>query len=161
MRKVVGGKKSSEGSSSSSNSNSKHTPAAPAAHTSKTEQEAILKSFEILICDFPQYVLGHFNFSFLNVLFFRVLSQIVTSVDSSDHNQLCSVLINLSLTCGCTFGMLRIFMESEFIKNARGDPGAIMRGNCIASKLAKEYLSRKCVTTFLLIRVKIKWDKTT
>lgn len=105
--------------------NKEGSAAAKVAKVGKTEQEAISKAFAILCSQFPQAV-----------------ALLAGTVESNGHNQLCNVLINLSLTSGVTFPMIRFFIEDDFAKNARGDPGAIMRGNCIASKLTKEYLNR-------------------
>lgn len=51
-------------------------------------------------------------------------------------------MIDVALATGNSFTLLRELILNEFKKNYKDDPGSIMRGNCAASKITKEYLNK-------------------
>ena len=61
-------------------------------------------------------------------------------VNGTEYDHLCQVFIDLAAATGTLFPMIRQFILEEFRKNSKEDPGSIMRGNCVASKLTKLYL---------------------
>jgi hypothetical protein len=69
-------------------------------------------------------------------------------INNNEHDEFCSAFLNLSLATGTTFPLIRYLILDEFKKNAKDDPGSIMRGNCMASKVTKAYLSILFYTLF-------------
>eukprot|EP01114_Cavostelium_apophysatum_P015111 TRINITY_DN4052_c0_g1_i3.p1 TRINITY_DN4052_c0_g1~~TRINITY_DN4052_c0_g1_i3.p1 ORF type:complete len:946 (+),score=210.27 TRINITY_DN4052_c0_g1_i3:187-3024(+) len=116
---------SSHGASTSHASLSLSTSSSSTSKFSKTERETMTNVFNFLVNDCPDPLL-----------------KMAKLVHSEELNELSSVLVDFSLANGNTFPMLRLFVEDEFIRNSREDPGSIMRGNCIASKIVKEYLNK-------------------
>eukprot|EP01119_Soliformovum_irregulare_P014656 TRINITY_DN4018_c0_g1_i1.p1 TRINITY_DN4018_c0_g1~~TRINITY_DN4018_c0_g1_i1.p1 ORF type:complete len:984 (+),score=292.65 TRINITY_DN4018_c0_g1_i1:46-2997(+) len=92
---------------------------------SKTEQDIVIKAFLCILEQSP-----------------TIMSSFGLLVPSGEYDQLCSVLVDLSILTGTTFPMIRSFIQDEFEKNSKEDPGSIMRGNCLASKLIKQFLNR-------------------
>eukprot|EP01117_Protostelium_nocturnum_P009725 TRINITY_DN3477_c0_g1_i2.p1 TRINITY_DN3477_c0_g1~~TRINITY_DN3477_c0_g1_i2.p1 ORF type:complete len:986 (-),score=291.18 TRINITY_DN3477_c0_g1_i2:42-2999(-) len=119
------GRKKDTPASPSLGKGDKGEKAAEAAVTplSKSEQEATRRLF-VLLVSCP-----------------RLLSifEINGGMSSDD---LCKGMISISQATGTTFDMIRHYIADDFKRHATADQGSIMRGNCIASKLTKEFLKR-------------------
>jgi hypothetical protein len=73
----------------------------------------------------------------------RVLINIERAT-ATDVDDLCSLLIDFAIATGTSFPIIRSFIQDEFKNNVKASgEGSIMRGNSIASKLTKAYLSKR------------------
>ncbi|PRP75822.1 ras GTPase-activating protein with iq motif [Planoprotostelium fungivorum] len=111
-----------EANNSSTNLSRNSNDPPPDFKLSKTEQDATKKLFSLMVgCP-------------------KLLSFMEKAPGSSED--LPRGLISLSQATGTTFDMIRYFVAEDFKRHAGSDAGSIMRGNCIASKLTKEFLKR-------------------
>eukprot|EP01118_Nematostelium_gracile_P002112 TRINITY_DN1225_c0_g1_i1.p1 TRINITY_DN1225_c0_g1~~TRINITY_DN1225_c0_g1_i1.p1 ORF type:complete len:253 (+),score=71.45 TRINITY_DN1225_c0_g1_i1:88-846(+) len=71
----------------------------------------------------------------------EVLKGIVGLVDAEEFDEFCESIIHLGVATGVGLQMVRTFVEEDFQKNTGSTEGSIMRGNTVASKIAKAYLN--------------------
>lgn len=114
---------------------------------SKAEEDIFNKIFEKLIQQAPEYVCktkkkkkNKQTLDLIFLIFHRFFINLEKIIGSSEHDELCSALLALALQNGTAVQLCKIFIEEEFKKFSKEDPGSIMRGNSVASKLTKIYL---------------------
>jgi hypothetical protein len=78
----------------------------------------------------------------------RVVKEFFNLTEKSDYDDLAECLVSLSFGSSTVFQLLRYFVEDEFATN---NSQAVMRENCMASKLVKAYLSVYLPTLEILL----------
>jgi len=73
-----------------------------------------------------------------NLFFVKTLSQLI---DQADYDRVSKVLVAISTPTGRILPLIRQIVSAEFERNFR-NPGSILRGNCVASKLMAAYSRR-------------------
>jgi GTPase-activator protein for Ras-like GTPase len=73
-----------------------------------------------------------------NLFFVKALSQLI---DQADYDRVSKVLVAISTPTGRILPLIRQIVSAEFERNFR-NPGSILRGNCVASKLMAAYSRR-------------------
>jgi hypothetical protein len=82
-------------------------------------------------------------------------------VEAGKQDDLCKALINFGVATGKSLDLIFSFIKDEFRKNSSKEPGSIMRGTSMASRLTKNYLRKPNflhLSIFLTVR-RIGWEK--